>query len=128
MDNGALANIGSTGNLQISDPGTLTIQVNCDHGWLDFNFMTGAGKIRQRDGSERVFPALDQEEALPGCEQSELVYPMSAPANNLVKVINGIGANESPGEIGWYAVELLDAAYRSAAADGKLVRVQSLYE
>jgi predicted dehydrogenase len=128
MDNGALVNIGSTGNLQISDPGTLTLQVNCDCGWLDFNFMTGAGKIRGADGAEQILPALDSEPPRSGLEQGERVYPMSAPANNLVGVINGTGGNESPGEIGWYTVELLDAAYRSAAADGKVVSVKSLYQ
>jgi predicted dehydrogenase len=128
MDNGALANIGSTGNLQISDPGTLSIQVNCDRGWLDFNFMTGAGKIRHADSKETILPSLDGEPPRSGLEQGEQVYPMSAPANNLVQVIQGTGANGSPGEIGWYTVELLDAAYRSAAADGRVVSVQSLYE
>lgn len=128
MDNGALASIGSTGNLQISDPGTLTIQVNCDHGWIDFNFMTGAGKIRHADGKETTLSALDTQPPPPGFEQGEQIYPMSAPAANLVNVINGTATNQSPGEIGWYAVELLDAAYRSAAADGKRVCVKSLYE
>jgi len=128
MDNGALANIGSTGNLQISDPGTLTIQVNCDRGWIDFNFMNGAGKIRHADGMETVLPALDTQPPPPGLEQGEQIYPMSAPANNLVEVVNGTGKNGSPGEIGWYTVELLDAAYRSAAADGKRISVKSLYE
>jgi predicted dehydrogenase len=128
MDNGALANIGSTGNLQVSDPGKLVIQVNCERGWLEIDFVTGAGIVRRADGTEGRYAALDTVEAPEGLEQSELIYPLYSPANNLVQVIVANGANESPGEIGLYATESLDAAYRSAAANGQVVRTQSLYE
>jgi predicted dehydrogenase len=128
MDNGALANIGSTGNLQISDPGKLVIQVMCERGWLEIDFVTGAGNIRRADGTVGRYAPLDAAEAPEGLEQSELIYPLYAPANNLVQVIVSNGANESPGEIGLHATESLDAAYRSAAANGQVVRIQSLYE
>jgi len=127
MDNGALATIGSTGNLQVSDPGKFTIQVNCDRGWLDFDFTTGEGRIRRADGSDEFLPALDGAEPPAGCELSEVLYPHHAPANNLVEVITGQGANESDGEVGWRTVELLDAAYRSASSNGQMVGVESLY-
>ena len=128
LDNGALANIGSTGNLQVSDPGKLTIQVNCERGWLEIDFVTGAGKVRRADGSEEHYAPFDAVEAPEGLEQSELIYPLYAPANNLVQVIVANRGNESPGEIGWRATELLDAAYRSAASNGQVVRINSLYE
>jgi hypothetical protein len=35
--------------------------------------------------------------------------------------------NKSPAEAGWYAVELLDAAYRSAAQNGAAVTRGELY-
>ena len=47
--------------------------------------------------------------------------------NNLVDVILGQAANGAPGEVGWRAVELLDAAYRSAAQDGVGVTLEELY-
>jgi predicted dehydrogenase len=128
MENGALVNIGSTGNLQLSDSGKLAIQVNCDRGWLEFDFVTGAGKIRRADGSEQLYAALSDEAPRQGLEQAESVYPLFAPANNLVQIISANGPNESPGEIGWRATELLEAAYRSAAFNGRLVRIESLYE
>jgi predicted dehydrogenase len=128
MDNGALANIGSTGNLQVSDPGKLSIQVNGDRGWFEFDFVTGNGKVRRADGTDEHYPTLDSETASKGLEQSELIYPVSAPANNLVQVIVADGTNESPGEIGWRATELLDAAYRSAALNGQVVSISSLYD
>jgi predicted dehydrogenase len=128
MNNGALANIGSTGNLQVSDPGKLSIQVNCERGWLEFDFITGAGKVRRADGMEQHYPAFESADVPEGLEQSELVYPVYAPANNLVEVIAGKGVNESPGEIGWRATESMDAAYRSAALNGQAVQIKSLYE
>lgn len=127
MNNGALATFGSTGNLHVSDPGKLSIQVNCERGWIDFDFITGAGKVRRADGSEELLPALDTAEPPPGCEQSEALYPLRAPANNLVDVVLGKGSNESTGEIGWHTVELLDAAYRSASLNGQVIRIESLY-
>jgi predicted dehydrogenase len=128
MDNGALGNIGSTGNLQLSDPGKLLIQVNCEHGWFEFDFVTGAGKLRRADGTDELYTAFDAVVAPEGLEQPELIYPLYEPANNLVQVIIGNRENESPGEIGWRATEMLDAAYRSAASNGQAVQVNSLYE
>jgi predicted dehydrogenase len=128
MDNDALANIGSTGNLQVSDPGKLAIQINCERGWLEFDFISGAGRVRRPDGTEVLYPPLDAIQVPEGLEQSELVYPLFAPAQNLVQVILAKGVNESPGEIGWRATELIDAAYRSAARNGHVVRINSLYE
>jgi predicted dehydrogenase len=128
MSNGALANIGSVGNLQVSDPGKLSLQVNCDHGWLDMDFITGAGRLRRADGTDELFPALDAAVPPVGSELSALLYPLYAPANNLVDVISNAGVNESNGEIGWRTVELLEAAYRSSESQGQIVSVQQLYE
>jgi predicted dehydrogenase len=128
MDNGALANIGSTGNLQVSDPGILALQVNCERGRIDFEFITGAGHIRHADGSDELLERLDRRNEPEGGDQPADLYPFHATATNLVDVINGKAANGSPGEIGWRTVELLDAAYRSAASEGRAVSVESLYE
>ena len=57
----------------------------------------------------------------------EQSYLSSAPANNLVDVIVRGAPNRSPAEVGWRTVELLDAAYRSAADGGRRVPVSSLY-
>jgi hypothetical protein len=55
-------------------------------------------------------------------------YPRFAPADNLVDVVLGRAENQSPPLAGWRTVELLDAAYRSAKADGRAVMVAELYE
>ncbi len=54
-------------------------------------------------------------------------YPQSATAHNLVDVVLGHAPNGSPGEVGWRTVELLDAAYRSAQADGQGILIDDLY-
>ena len=50
-----------------------------------------------------------------------------ATTHNLVDVILGAAPNGSPAETGWRTVELLDAAYRSAARQGQAVWVRDLY-
>jgi hypothetical protein len=45
-----------------------------------------------------------------------------------VETIQGKSENRAPGKIGWHAVELLDAAYRSAKDGGRPVYVEELYK
>jgi hypothetical protein len=52
-------------------------------------------------------------------------YPLHAPAENLIDVAIGAAPNGSPGTIGLGTVELLDAMYRSAAADGSPIVVRA---
>lgn len=53
-------------------------------------------------------------------------YPYSV-TRNFVEVIQGRAENHAPGSIGWRAVELLEAAYRSAQLGGQPVLVEDLY-
>jgi hypothetical protein len=46
----------------------------------------------------------------------------------LIEVITQGAKNRSPVEFGWRTVEMLDAAYCSAALDGKEVLISSLYD
>lgn len=128
MDNGALANVGGAGNLPMGDPGKLSIQVNCDDGWLDIDFVSGAGRIRHADGTDEELAPLAGGSLPAGAEGGEAAYPLEATAANLIDVITGKAPNGSPGEVGWRVVEMLDAAYRSAARGGQAVSVESIYE
>ena len=57
-------------------------------------------------------------------EPGEATYPLEAPARQFADLINGVEVeNLAPGESAARAVELLDAAYRSAA-DGRVVVVE----
>jgi hypothetical protein len=75
--------------------------------------------VRYGDGHQETFdPSTDE---VPS-------YPRFAPADNLVDIVLGRAKNQSPSDIGWRTVELLDAAYRSAKLDGQAIAIASLYE
>ena len=90
--------------------------------------MSGAGRIRHADGTDEELAPLAGGNQSAGAEGGDEAYPLFATAGNLVDVITGKAANGSPGEVGWRVVEMLDAAYRSAAQGGQAVSVESLYE
>jgi predicted dehydrogenase len=115
FEGGAIGSVNGSGNwngLKFS------LQIGCERGWLDINPRDGVATIRRE--------AEPPEEIKPDPE-AEPVYPQSATANNLVEVILGQAGNGSPAEVGWRTVELLDAAYRSAALDGRAVTIKALY-
>ena len=95
----------------------LVVQIYCDGGWVDFDVSGTSCTIYYADRSVEELPPLTPQES----------YPQSAPADNLVDVIVRGAPNRSPPEVGWRTVELLDAAYRSAADDGRRVAVSELY-
>lgn len=115
FEGGALGALGGTGNGRHRK---LDVQVHCEYGAVDLDLVRNTVAIRRRDDS--IFEIGPLEEAV--------AYPRYATSHNLVDIILGRAANGSPGEVGWRTVELLDAAYRSAAADGAAVRVAELYE
>jgi len=53
------------------------------------------------------------------------IYDCIGPVDNLVELALGRGTNNSPGELGARTVEILEAAYRSAAS-GKVETVTTL--
>lgn len=124
LDSGALATIGSTGTLDGED-GKLDLQIYCDRGWVDLDYIAGTGRIRHADGTDEYLTPVADDPRWNYCDYQN--YPAAAPVTNLVDVIVRQGANGSPAETGWRTVELLEAAYRSAAAQGKSVAVASLY-
>jgi len=131
MDNGCLASVGSTGATFGGD-GKLDIQVYCENGWVDLDIMTASGKIYYADGRIEDLSNNDgdADPDQPGSDApgAGAAYPAHLPAENLADIILKKSENRSSGEIGWRTVELLDAAYRSAARNGEAVSVASLYE
>lgn len=108
--------LGTTANIGVGDGGHLEVQVYCEHGRIVLEEIQSTLYVRKHDGTEMRYGPLPAEQR----------YPMFAPANNLVDVILGRGENGSPAEPGVRVVELLDAAYRSAAAGGQPMRVADL--
>ena len=114
FEGGALSTVGGTGN---GVHRKLDVQIHCERGAIDLDLVAATTLIRGPDGVSERFELADEAAA----------YPRFAPATNLVDVILDKAANGSPADVGWRTVELLDAAYRSAKADGQPITIQSLY-
>ena len=117
FEGGALGVVSGTGNVPVGDAGQLDVRVYCEHGYILLDAITGSLEVRRRDGSiERdQLPADD-------------TYPRFTTAANLVNVCLGLEANGSPATFGHRSVEMLEAAYRSAEANGRMVEVRDLYD
>jgi predicted dehydrogenase len=115
---GAIGSVGGTGNLGGSRSGRLGLLVYAEDGVIEIEINSQQAAIYRRDHDPEIIEPPTGEAA---------DYPRFATANNLVQVILGRAENESPAEIGWRTVELLDAAYRSAAQDGQAVLIEDLY-
>jgi predicted dehydrogenase len=109
----AVAVLGSTGNMCAPCGTHFEVRVYCENGHVVLDQATGTVFARNHDGTEEVFGPLPPEE----------LYPRFAPLNNLVELLHGRGVNGSPASVGVTVVEMLDAAYRSAADDGRPVSV-----
>lgn len=92
-----------------------TLSIGCTQGSVEMDVSTGTTILRSaQEEPERLLPD----------KMPDLHY---APIRNLVGIARGVEETQSPAEIGWRAVELLDAAYRSAEAQGRPVSVEELY-
>ena len=114
-EGGALGVVGGSGN---SRHHSGKLELRCQRG----------GLLLDMDEDRLViYDAAGQPETI-GLEPGEETYPRFATAQNLVDVCLGQAINGSPGEYGWRTVELLEAAYRSARADGQPVWIKDLYK
>jgi predicted dehydrogenase len=114
LNGGALAVLASTGHLNPGDDGQHTLDVYCSEGYLRLDLIAGTLRVNLPDGT------LEQPAPLPAEER----YPRFAPSNNLVDIILSGAENQAPGSLGCATVELIDAAYRSAATDGTPVSLR----
>src|SRR5579871_1843447 len=107
MNNGALATVGSTGNIGVGDSGIVEVHLHGSKGRLLVDSISGLMFMRLHNGKQEKI------------EPKSPVYPGEIPAQKFVEMILDGGPNYFPGrDIGLYTVELLDAAYRSAEKDG----------
>lgn len=111
FEGNSLGIIGGTSNAFLSRMG---LQIYGAKGAIDMDMHAGTARLRYADGTYEEFSAGDD------------IYPQTAPSSHLVAIARG---EESPVviEAGWHAVELLDAAYRSAEAGGRPINVEELY-
>jgi predicted dehydrogenase len=116
MTNGAVATIGSTGNIGTGDGGILEVHLHGSKGRLLVDAIDGHLHMRLHDGTEERIEATHPD------------YPASRPTQHFIDLILDGAPNFLPGAtVGLHTVELLDAAYRSAAQEGVPVAVASLY-
>ena len=120
FDNGALGTVGGTGH--VSGGGQSTrLTIFCEKGWLDIDDTAGALHVQRANGETEYLDAGSDADSA----ENRYLY---GPINNFADVITGKRANHCSGRIGWRAVELLDAAYRSAARAGSAVSLDELYQ
>src|SRR5262249_44490878 len=112
MENGALATVGSTGNLGPGDSGVVEVHLHGSKGRMLVDAISASMTMRLHDGKEeRISP-------------THAPYLAEVPAQHFVDLILDGKPNIVPGKTnGLYTVELLEAAYRSAAKDGEPVKV-----
>lgn len=117
MTNGAVVTVGSTGNIGKDDPGIVEVHLHGSRGRLLADAVSGLVHLHLHDGrQEHIAPSYP-------------AYPSARPTQRFVEMLLDGASNPFPGaHDGLYTVELLDAAYRSAAQDGMPVRVAALYE
>ncbi len=113
FSNGAIGTVAGTGNQQGL---TFRLVVNCENGWIDMD-MALHGAVIYRNGAEPETLSYQPREQIGVLT-----------THHFVEVILSQGANQSPGLVGWRAVEVLESAYRSAAKNGTVITIKELYE
>ncbi|MCS7061622.1 MAG: Gfo/Idh/MocA family oxidoreductase [Anaerolineae bacterium] len=103
LANGALASLMSHGE-PMPGHAQCDIHIHGRQGAIHLDLHAGTLVFYGADGQQMAYPTL------PAGER----YPLYAPAQNLVDCVLGTAENGSPGELGWYAMRVIEAASRSA--------------
>ena len=103
LQNGALVNLASTGATMPSER-TYEVRVYGTEGMLFMDLWKGTMALYERAEQVRDYPDLAPQD----------IYPMYAPATNLVDVVLGLAENGSPGALGVAAMRVIEGACRSA--------------
>jgi predicted dehydrogenase len=110
FEGGAVGTLASTGGIPVAQTAhqQLELRIYGSSGYALLDPMAGTCSIYYSDGSVERFDEVPADRR----------YPLEAPARHLVDLVLDKGdspTNLSTGQIGARTVELLDAAYRSAA-------------
>ena len=112
FEGGAIASVGTTGTLLPGQTEHMELRIYGSAGNITLDLNAGTLVIAGSDGSvTRAGPLQPNERS-----------PEQAPAGNLVDIILGRGANESPASVGLTTVELIDGMYR-AATSGRSIAI-----
>ncbi len=114
---GALGTLASVGTKPGDDTPHNELRIFGSKGWMEIDMERATLLTLHRyDGGDEQLREDDP----------SMHYPLRAPAQNLADVVLGRAPNLSPGSIAQWSVELVDAAYRSAAS-GEPVTISDLY-
>jgi predicted dehydrogenase len=113
FEGGALGTVSGTSNSFVPKS---RLTIGCAEGSVEFDVTAGTVSIGT--------PGGERETLGPGAD-SDL---SRAPIRSLIGIARGIVEAGPAAEVGWRAVELLDAAYRSVNGGGRDVRVAELYD
>jgi predicted dehydrogenase len=111
FEEGGLGLIGGTSNAFLP---RMELQVYGAEGSLLLDMHAGTASLRQAEGSREEIRSDGD------------TYPRSAPTAHLIAMARGLEPPVTTLE-GWRAVELLEAAYRSAESEGCSITVEELY-
>jgi predicted dehydrogenase len=116
MSDDSIVSIASTGetNLNRRD---FEVRIFATKGMIFLDLWKGTMEVIPMQGSPVVMPDLRPEE----------IYPERAPARNLIDAITGDDPNQSPASLGTAAMEVIEAAQRSAQSGGA-INVATLYQ
>ena len=112
FEGGALGTVSGTSNAFLSRS---ALSLGCAQGGIELDLFAGTAALREGHG---------EQETLPPVLQPDLSL---APVRNLIAIACGTETSDNAAEVGWRAVELLEAAYRSAESDGRPVEIAELY-
>jgi predicted dehydrogenase len=116
MDDSSIVTIASTGATSLEHK-DFEVRVFGTKGMLFLDLWRGKLEFVPMIGQPRTYPDL----------QEEAIYPHEAPALNLIDSIHDPRLNQSPATLGVAAMEVIEAACRSAKS-GDNIRVSSLVE
>lgn len=103
LQNGAIVSLASTGATMLSDR-HYEVRVYGTRGMLVLELWKGKMEFHDQECNVKHYPDIPEAD----------IYPMFAPPRNLVDTVSGQAANGSPATLGAYAMQIIDAACRSA--------------
>jgi predicted dehydrogenase len=117
FEGGTLGSLASTGAIDARQSGNQQLEYRLygSEGYALLDAMAGTCTLYRNDGSVEALPVTP----------SDQLYPKERTSRHLVDILLDGVPNQSPAEIGVRTVELLEAAYRSAA-ERRLVRIDEL--
>jgi predicted dehydrogenase len=113
FEGGAIGTVSGAATLPDNDPFQVDLRIFGRDGVLLLDVERERLDVRRHDGSH-------VHEAVPAGEGA---YSCEVPPVRFVEVIQGVGRNDSPGEVAARSVELIEAMHRSASAGGAPVDV-----